>query len=208
MSPYNWHKWLWREKIRLKPQEAVARQTQQSPMSMMFQKAQVSFWMLETSYHLMKSILDSSYSWTPIEGTTLSTDARKENSTLSFTAPYVTGDGITKRLSFELTMKDKSGKTRRPYNANVVVKRVHRAIIFQGGVALGAYEAGAYQAIIEKLGDIEDKIRKDLKGEKRPLFDIVAGASIGAMNGAIVVSSVTKSGKSLEDEENWKEEST
>jgi len=37
------------------------------------------------------------------------------------------------------------------------------------------------------------------------LFDIVAGASIGAMNGAIVVSSVTKNGKSLEDEKNWKE---
>jgi len=148
--------------------------------------------------------IGSSYSWRPIEGTTLSTDARKENSTLSFTAPYVTGDGITKRLSFELTMKDKSGKTRGPYNANVVVKRVHRAIIFQGGVALGAYEAGAYQAIIEKLGDIEHKIRKDLKGERRPLFDIVAGASIGAMNGAIAVSSVTD-GKSLEDVKNWED---
>src|SRR5215467_10812086 len=80
--------------------------------------------------------IDSSYSWTPIKGTTLSTDARKENSTLSFTAPYVTGNGITKRLSFDLTIKDKSGKTRGPYNANVIVKRVHRAIIFQGGVAL------------------------------------------------------------------------
>jgi predicted acylesterase/phospholipase RssA len=33
------------------------------------------------------------------------------------------------------------------------------------------------------------------------LFDIVAGASIGA----IVVSSVTKRGKSLEDEKNWQD---
>ena len=56
--------------------------------------------------------IDSSHSWTPIEGTTLPTDARKENSTLSFTAPYVTGNGITKRLSFELPMKDKSGKAK------------------------------------------------------------------------------------------------
>ncbi len=37
------------------------------------------------------------------------------------------------------------------------------------------------------------------------MFDIVAGASIGAMNGAIVVSSVTKSDKSLEDPKNWED---
>jgi len=37
------------------------------------------------------------------------------------------------------------------------------------------------------------------------LFDIVAGTSIGAMNGAIVVSSVTKKGKNLVDEKNWED---
>lgn len=144
--------------------------------------------------------IDSSYSWTP-----LPTDARKENSTLSFTAPYVKGDGITKRLSFELTIKDKSGKTRDPYNVNVVVKRVHRAIIFQGGAALGAYEAGVYKAIVEKLvKNDEDRKRKGLDNEKRPLFDIVAGTSIGAMNGAIVVSYVTKD-KCSEDPKAWQD---
>jgi NTE family protein len=110
-------------------------------------------------------------------------------------------------LSFELTITDKDGKTRNPpYSANVTVKRVHRAIIFQGGVALGAYEAGVFQAIVEKLSKYdEDKKRKDLDIEKRPLFDIVAGTSIGAMNGAIIVSSVMNEGKSLEDPKNWED---
>jgi len=53
-----------------------------------------------------------------------------------------------------------------------------RALIFQGGGSLGAYEAGAYKAFYE-LASERDKIigRKD-----KPLFDIVAGTSIGAMN--------------------------
>ena len=37
------------------------------------------------------------------------------------------------------------------------------------------------------------------------MFDIVAGASIGAMNGAIIVSSVSKKGKSLGDRNNWED---
>ena len=147
---------------------------------------------------------DSSYSWEPKKGTTVPIGARKENGTISFTAPSVKGNTVTNSLSFELTIKDKSGKTRGPYTVNVVVKRVQRAVIFQGGVALGAYEAGAYHAIVEKLVNIEDKKRKGLESEKRPLFDIVAGASIGGMNGAIVVSSVTD-GKSLEDSKNWED---
>jgi NTE family protein len=148
--------------------------------------------------------IESSYSWDPKKGTTLPIGARKENSTLSFTAPYVKGNTVTNSLSFELTFKDKSGKTRGPYTVNVVIKRVQRAMIFQGGVALGAYEAGAYDAIVEKLVNIEDKKREVLGSEKRPLFDIVAGTSIGGMNGAIIVSSVTD-GKSLEDTKNWED---
>ena len=52
---------------------------------------------------------------------------------------------------------------------------------------------------------MKTKNKKGLEHENRPLFDIVAGASIGAMNGAIVVSSVTKEGKSLEDPKNWED---
>jgi len=149
------------------------------------------------------------YSWKQ------TTDARininggiKDNSILSFTAPYVTGGDVNTTISFELTIIDKDGKTRNPpYTANVIVKRVQRAIIFQGGVALGAYEAGVYRAVVEKLiKNDEDRKSKGQDNEKRPLFDIVAGTSIGAMNSAIVVSSVTKNeGTSLEDPKSWED---
>ena len=59
-----------------------------------------------------------------------------------------------------------------------------RALVLQGGGSLGAYEAGAYQALYEKVTktDIE-------KGEKgRPFLDIVAGTSIGAINAAALAS--------------------
>jgi predicted acylesterase/phospholipase RssA len=65
-------------------------------------------------------------------------------------------------------------------------------MIFQGGAALGAYEAGTYEAMVEKLvKENEGRKLKGLEDEKRPLFDIVAGASFGSMN-AIVVSSVSE----------------
>ena len=152
-----------------------------------------------------------SYSWKPISDRNYDVnldDENKKNPT--FKAPYIIDDKnsdkveTNSRLRFQLIVSDhNTGKSSDPAYVNVTVKRVHRAIIFQGGVALGAYEAGVFQAIVKKL--IEIRSRGDLENKKRPLFDIVAGASIGAMNGAIVVSSVTESGKGLEDEENWKE---
>jgi NTE family protein len=61
-----------------------------------------------------------------------------------------------------------------------------RAIIFQGGGSLGAYEAGAYKAFYEMASEKDKNTgRKD-----RPLFDIVAGTSIGAMNASVLVSYV------------------
>ena len=63
-----------------------------------------------------------------------------------------------------------------------------RALVLQGGGSLGAYGAGAYQALFEKItkADIE-------KGENdRPFLNIVAGTSIGAINAAIIVSYVTE----------------
>ena len=68
---------------------------------------------------------------------------------------------------------------------------VQRALIFQGGGALGAYNAGAFKALYEKLIE-EDNKNDNRKG--RPLFDIVAGTSSGAMNGAILVSHVKEKG--------------
>jgi NTE family protein len=150
-----------------------------------------------------------SCTWNQVRGTHLQTDdSNKDNkSILSFTAPYVKGDELNTILGFELIITDKENKKSHPYNAIVIVKRVQRVIIFQGGAALGAYEAGVYQALVEKLIKYdEDGTKKGLLTEKRPLFDIVAGTSIGGMNAAIVVSSVTrKHGKKTEDPVTWQE---
>jgi NTE family protein len=58
-----------------------------------------------------------------------------------------------------------------------------RALILQGGGALGAYEAGVFRKLCEKLS--EDKSRKNL-------FDIVAGTSAGAINACLIVNHVVK----------------
>ena len=64
--------------------------------------------------------------------------------------------------------------------------KIHRALIFQGGGSLGAYEAGAYKAFYELLSERDKKIGR----EDQPLFNIVAGTSIGAMNASVLVSYV------------------
>jgi hypothetical protein len=84
---------------------------------------------------------------------------------------------------------DSKGVSNNLSHVRVKVKRVQRAMIFQAGVALGAYEAGVFQALVKKISEVHRK--RGLKN-KRPL-DIVAGASIGAMNAAVVVSNAIKS---------------
>ena len=77
--------------------------------------------------------------------------------------------------------------------ANNLKHNGQRALVFQGGGSLGAYEAGVFKALYEKITRIDEKY-----GEKgRPLFDIVAGTSIGAINAAILVSHVAEN-------KNWK----
>ncbi|MGC2574908.1 MAG: patatin-like phospholipase family protein [Candidatus Nitrosopolaris sp.] len=63
---------------------------------------------------------------------------------------------------------------------------IHRALIFQGGGSLGAYEAGAYKAIYEALSET---FRAEGRGNE-PIFHIVSGTSIGAINAALLVSYV------------------
>lgn len=65
-----------------------------------------------------------------------------------------------------------------------------RAIVFAGGGSLGAYEAGAYKAIYEFIRRTDEA--KGVKG--KPVFDIIAGTSIGAMNAAVLVSHVVENG--------------
>jgi NTE family protein len=63
---------------------------------------------------------------------------------------------------------------------------VNRALIFQGGGSLGAYEVGSYKAIKEELSQYSRA--KGMGNE--PIFHIVSGTSIGAINAAILVSYV------------------
>ena len=66
-------------------------------------------------------------------------------------------------------------------------KKKMRALVLQGGGALGAFQAGAFKALYEKITK-EDK--ENGNKEERPLFDIIAGTSIGAINAAVLVSHV------------------
>ncbi|MGB8035022.1 MAG: patatin-like phospholipase family protein [Nitrososphaeraceae archaeon] len=63
---------------------------------------------------------------------------------------------------------------------------IHRALVFQGGGSLGAYEAGAYKDINEELSRY---LKKEGMGDEL-IFHIVSGTSIGAINAAILVSYV------------------
>ena len=63
--------------------------------------------------------------------------------------------------------------------------KFQRALVFQGGGALGAYEAGTYQQMYSK-------VRKESLDDR--LFDIVAGTSIGAINSSVLVGHYLKNG--------------
>ncbi len=63
------------------------------------------------------------------------------------------------------------------------IPKVQRALVLQGGGALGAYQAGVFKSLYEKIKRNQSDDSNDV-----PLFDIVAGTSIGAINGAILVS--------------------
>jgi NTE family protein len=73
-------------------------------------------------------------------------------------------------------------------NKNIDIPEKERAIVLQGGGSLGAYEAGAYKALYERLSE-----RDTGEGNKgKSTFDIVAGTSIGAINAAVLVSYVVE----------------
>lgn len=54
-----------------------------------------------------------------------------------------------------------------------------RALIFQGGGSLGAYEAGVFHVLYHW-------IKKDLTDNEN-VFDIIIGTSIGAINASIII---------------------
>ena len=71
-------------------------------------------------------------------------------------------------------------------NSEIPVKE--RALVLQGGGSLGAYEAGAYEALYGWLS----KRDKEEGKQKSITFDIIAGTSIGAMNAAVLTSYVVE----------------
>ncbi|MFZ0513695.1 MAG: patatin-like phospholipase family protein [Candidatus Nitrosopolaris sp.] len=73
------------------------------------------------------------------------------------------------------------------------IPRKQRALVLQGGGALGAYEAGVLNVLCKRLTDRNSDKRDG------PLFDIVAGTSIGAMNAAVLVSNVVNRNKTWEE---------
>ena len=69
-----------------------------------------------------------------------------------------------------------------------------RALVLQGGGALGAYEVGAIKGLYETL--TKGQVKNDqCEDRKTPLFDIIVGTSIGAMNAAVLIGNIQK-GKS------------
>ncbi|HXT83295.1 MAG TPA: patatin-like phospholipase family protein, partial [Verrucomicrobiae bacterium] len=66
------------------------------------------------------------------------------------------------------------------------LRPTQRALILQGGGTLGAYEAGILKVLCKKL---ENKnILHNDERENNLLFHVIAGSSIGAINGSILVS--------------------
>jgi NTE family protein len=67
--------------------------------------------------------------------------------------------------------------------SNVTVPKLQRALVFQGGGSLGAYEAGVFHVLYHW-------IKKDVNNDNENIFDIIAGTSIGAINASIILSHI------------------
>ncbi len=67
--------------------------------------------------------------------------------------------------------------------SNVTVPKLQRALVFQGGGSLGAYEAGVFHVLYHW-------IKKDVNNDEENIFDIIAGTSIGAINASIILSHI------------------
>jgi NTE family protein len=76
-----------------------------------------------------------------------------------------------------------------PLNNNDMPNK-QRALVLQGGGALGAYESGVLTVLCKELSH---------EYREGSLFDIVAATSIGAMNAAVLVSNVVNRKKTWEE---------
>jgi NTE family protein len=76
-----------------------------------------------------------------------------------------------------------------PSNNNDIPRK-QRALVLQGGGALGAYESGVLTVLCKELAH---------EYREGPLFDIVAATSMGAMNAAVLVGNVVNRNKTWEE---------
>jgi NTE family protein len=75
-------------------------------------------------------------------------------------------------------------------NKNRSIPNKQRALVLQGGGALGAYESGVLSVLCKELAH---------EYREGPLFDIVVGTSMGAMNAAVLISNVVNRMKTWEE---------
>jgi NTE family protein len=69
---------------------------------------------------------------------------------------------------------------------NDVIPDKQRALVLQGGGSLGAYECGVFQTLSTWIRQRYPENNKSNQQEM-PLFDVIAGTSIGAINAAVLV---------------------
>lgn len=173
-----------------------------------------------------------SYFWKQIDGPKVSLE-NANTAKPTFIAPYInTADRqnsnnssssngsqptIYTTLKFQLIVKDKEGVSSEPAYEEVVVKIVQKVLVLQGGGALGAYELGVVKNLVQNMINTKKNVQgivnvKDNSNNNnnnnydRPLFDIVAGTSIGAVNAAIIVGNVIrlqKENPTLDQSEIW-----
>jgi NTE family protein len=74
---------------------------------------------------------------------------------------------------------------------DITVPESQRALVFQGGGSLGAYEAGIFHVLYHW-------IKKDLR-EDENIFDIIAETSIGAINASIILSHILERKEEFKD---------
>ena len=67
--------------------------------------------------------------------------------------------------------------------------------------SFGAYELGAYKALCEKL-IAKDSSNSENVRKNRPLFDIISGTSIGALNAVLITRSVVDGIRNSENANN------
>jgi NTE family protein len=147
------------------------------------------------------------YLWTQTDGS--SVDLKDNNTaTPSFIAPFIeikrnsSDPKPYATFKFQLILNDKEGSVSEPAFVDIVVKMVQRALVFQGGGALGAYEVGVFKALCENIIE-KTKGKQTIENNgNRPVFDIVAGTSIGAVNAAVIVGKVLEYYNNRNDDDN------